>query len=277
MAAVVKALGSKIRVFKWEISPPQGEEEEESSASALEFLGGIFLIRLSTIFPAQSDEGINHDYEIFFPKTSLRHLQYFETARKLIGAALKQLPHVDSCQNLAGLAGSLAADLLFKFNFGPGILSGQGPVPVIFLRIAVKLQEDPKLTLSPAGKKFPGNVYELIYVGCDFRAKQIRRMCKELCYGGRNGEDDKEPPAGFEEVKADLKIKYFDDGMIAGGDDDGAEGKGNQCPICFETFSKGAMVVETGCLYRFHKRCMYEWLLSSSSCPICGSNCIVIV
>lgn len=276
MGAVVKALGSKIRVFKWEMSPPQGEEKEESSASALEFLGGIFLIRLSTIFPAQSDEGIHQDYEIFFPKTSLRHLKYFETARKLIGAALKQLPHLDSCKNLAVLAGSLAADLLFKFNFGPEILSDQGPVPVIYLRLAVKLQEDPKLPLSPAAKKFPGNIYELIYVGCDFRATQIRRMCKKLCYGGRNGEEDKEPPAGFEEVKADLKIKYFDDGMIAGGDDD-AEGNGNQCPICFEAFSKGAMVVETSCSYRFHKRCMYEWLLNSSSCPICGSNCVVNV
>ncbi|CAI9110806.1 OLC1v1010893C1 [Oldenlandia corymbosa var. corymbosa] len=270
-ALVVKALGSAIRVFKWDMEPPL---EEESSASALEYLGGIILVRLRTTFASDPERKIDQDHEIFFPKSSLNNLKHFETARKLIGAALKQLPYLDSCRNLAAVAGSLTADLLFKFNFGTEILSGDGAVPVIYLRMEIKLGDEKpnsRKNVNAGEIKFPGNVYGLIYVDGDFRSKKIRRLCRELCYGGRKSSEVTEPPLGFEEVKPAIQIKYFED-SIAGDDP-----QGNQCPICFDSFSEGTMFVETSCSYRFHKKCMYEWLLDNSSCPICGSICIVTV
>lgn len=46
-------------------------------------------------------------------------------------------------------------------------------------------------------------------------------------------------------------------------------GKSNECSICFEDFSNDNQASRMPCSHLFHTRCIYGWLHTRNTCPLC--------
>merc|ERR1712071_86813 len=46
----------------------------------------------------------------------------------------------------------------------------------------------------------------------------------------------------------------------------------SECCICMEDFTSGDYIVMTECKHVFHRSCCQEWLLQSSTCPVCRTD-----
>ncbi len=65
-------------------------------------------------------------------------------------------------------------------------------------------------------------------------------------------------------------------GMAPGHRGRGADGRGTQCPICFEAFRTGEHVrCLPTCQHNFHARCLDPWLKHNASCPMCRRAIVI--
>ncbi|CAD8182209.1 unnamed protein product [Paramecium pentaurelia] len=60
------------------------------------------------------------------------------------------------------------------------------------------------------------------------------------------------------------KIKFCDSNQL--------EQEFRQCGICFMSYLKGEELVLLPCIHRFHNKCISQWLMDQSTCPICKIN-----
>ncbi|KAF9661655.1 hypothetical protein SADUNF_Sadunf19G0091300 [Salix dunnii] len=51
--------------------------------------------------------------------------------------------------------------------------------------------------------------------------------------------------------------------------DDGDESCSDSCVVCLEKFSARVELTRLPCKHRFHEQCIFEWLKTSTSCPLC--------
>ena len=46
-----------------------------------------------------------------------------------------------------------------------------------------------------------------------------------------------------------------------------------KCFICLEQFEKHQKIGKLLCNHYFHKDCIYKWLKTNPTCPLCRENC----
>lgn len=247
--ALIKRHFCEVEVHRWKVK-----------ADASDLFGGMFQLRMAS---ANSDHQfkewlggeLGENKVVFFPKSSLEHLNFVGTAGDLLCAALRQYPLLRFCNNLDLLAALVAAYLCCKYRFSPEILFGQGPYkPMIRIDLLVILQEhdSPRRVVD---REDLDKLDKLIILERD--AKLVRGTLRK-CYSG--GE---EWAADMEEVEGGLAMRHLVN-------DDGNGSEETKCPVCLERF-KYLYAAQASCSHEFHQECITSWLLRADSCPMCRS------
>ena len=62
---------------------------------------------------------------------------------------------------------------------------------------------------------------------------------------------------------------YRDTGRTPTKTVDGSTHDSTSCSICIESFTEAELVKILPCFHQFHSKCVDDWLLRKSTCPVC--------
>ncbi|XP_047335880.1 protein goliath-like [Impatiens glandulifera] len=230
-----------IRFFKW----------NQILCHDLNFIPSILVFHVHSSF---GNFDPFHAWEIYI-KDAVEFFTDLEFAKECLNLTTKDSGLFND-ETITGFIDKVLTSLFACFKFDSNSFPNKGnQVPVIVIELCSSEAEPDNQVLFIDEPFYFAKLVDICSVLIDFLRDNEINSSKE---------NNKENKFGFTHIQPMLKEKVLSDVNYE---------EDNICSICFEMYKSGDVIVLTPCSHKFHRDCVFKWMIIGDCCPLCRLDC----